>query len=119
MGGSPQAGAPSSNLMAMPQQRLGEQAKAKVSIEMAIRVMYQSAASFDPMSEEAKAIRKAMDVLSKAFGASAHESKELVPNEIAALMSGMQPPQGAPKGPPGAAGGMGAIPPAAASPGGM
>lgn len=117
-GGSPQAGAPSSVQMATPQAKLGEQAKAKASISMAMRVLYMSGAAFDPMSEESKAIRKAMDVLSKAFGATEHDSKDLVPTEIATLMSGMKPPQmgGGPARPGAAAPMMGGAGPA---PGGM
>jgi hypothetical protein len=80
--------------MANPQPKMGEQMKAKASIEMAIKVISLSQAAFDPMSEEAKAVRKTLDILSKAFGASQHDSRELVPTEIAQLMQGMKPPGG-------------------------
>lgn len=89
--------------MATPQPQLGAQQKARASIEMAMRVLYMSGAVFEPGSDQSKAIRKAIDMLSKAFGATAHEGRELVPTEIAQLMSGMQPPGGRPGGPPGAA----------------
>jgi hypothetical protein len=82
--------------MATPQAKLGDQAKAKATITMAMKVLYQAGVAFDPMSDESKAIRKAMDSLQKAFGDTEHDSKELVPTEIAQLMSGLKPP-----GPPG------------------
>ena len=85
--------------MATPQAKLGEQAKSKASIVMAMKVLHMAAASFDPMSEESKAIRKSMDTLQKAFGSTEHDSKELVPTEIAQLMSGLKPP-GQPGGAP-------------------
>ena len=91
---APGAGAPAGGPMATPQPKLGEQMKAKASIEMAMKVLYMSGSAFDPMSEESKSIRKAMDILSKAFGSTAHEAKELVPTEISQLMSGMKPPGG-------------------------
>jgi hypothetical protein len=99
--------------MAVPQQKLGEQAKAKASIQMAVKVLYMSGSAFDPMSKESQAIRKALDTLSKTFGETAHEAKELVPTEISQLMSGMKPPGGG--GQPGAPGGQ----PGAPQPGGM
>lgn len=107
-------GGPISN----PQPRLGAQQKAKASIEMAIHVISMSQAAFDPMSEEAKAVRKCLDIMAKAFGSSQHDAKELVPTEIAQLMSGMKPPAvggAAPGGPPGAP--PGAPPPGAPPPG--
>ena len=99
-GAMPNAGAPSAGSMSTPQPKLGEMEKAKATIQMAAKVLTMSSAAFDPMSEEAKAIRKALDVIAKAFGSTAHEAKDLVPAEISQLMSGMKPPGGAPPGGP-------------------
>jgi hypothetical protein len=98
--------------MATPQPKMGEQMKAKASIEMAIKVLAMSQSAFDPMSEEAKAVRKCLDVLAKSFGASQQDAKDLVPTEIAQLMQGMKPPGGPPPGAaPGGPIGAGAPPP--------
>jgi len=106
---APGATAPMGGPMATPQPKMGEQMKAKASIEMAIKVLGMSQAAFEPMGEEAKAVRKALDILAKAFGGTAHDAKDLVPTEIAQLMQGMKPPQGAPP----AGGQPGAPPPGA------
>jgi len=91
--------------MATPQQKLGEQQNAKASVQVAMMVLARTQSAFDPMSEEAKAVRKALDIIAKAFGESAHEGRELVPTEIAQLMQGLKQPgmgPGAGAKPPGA-----------------
>jgi len=95
-------GGPAAGQMATPQKKLGEMEKAKATIQIAVKVLTMSLAAFEPMGPEAKSIMDAIKTLSKSFGKTEHEAKELVPAEISQLMSGMKPPGGAPQGgPPG------------------
>ena len=97
-GAQPPGGSP----MAVPDQKVGMQAAAKVKVQMAIRVLEQAFPVFGVDSDEGSALLKAMQQLGKTFGKSASESENMMPAEIAQLMAAMKqgtPPQAQPQKP--------------------
>lgn len=85
------AGAP----MMTPQPAEGEQMSAMVQIAMAMQMLQKSLPPFGAESDEGKAIMKAVESLSRAFGEQEHSARELIPAELRLLMQtlGQQTPE--------------------------
>lgn len=85
---------------------------AKVDVKMAVKVLVQTLAAFEPGTPEFKGIMGAVKSLEKAFGAEDDsKTQELMPAEIKQLLQGLSGPGAMPGGPPGGPPGAGAPPP--------
>lgn len=110
-GGPPGAppGAPNSapvgSPMSTPEQKDGDKEGAFVQIQMAMDLLEKTLPSFGSESEEGSAVLSALSGLSKKFGDKRDKAKEFVPAELMSLMQQM------PKGPAGAGGPPGGMPP--------
>ncbi len=113
-GGAPPS--PAAGPMSTPQEPRGQQAGAKVSVQVALKLLEQSLVPFGSGSQEGGAIMKAITALTKAFGRDEEKSKELMPAELKQALMG---PGGAPGAPPGGGPPGGAAPPGGGAPPGM
>jgi len=102
----PPGGAPSPPAAAgimTPQPPNGKREGAKVDIKMAVKVLVQTLASFDPGSPEFKAVMGSIKSLEKVFGEEDSQTQELMPAEIKQLLQGLSGPGQMPGAPPGGA----------------
>jgi len=90
-----ESGDPAGAPMMTPQPAEGEQMSAMIQITMAMDMLTKSLPPFGAESDEGKAIMKAVESLSKAFGEQEHKARELVPAELRMLMQtlGQQSPE--------------------------
>lgn len=82
-----------------PQAPKGKAEGAKVDVKMAVKVLVQTLAAFDPGSPEFKAVMGAIKSLEKAFGEEGSKTEELMPAEIKLLLQGLSGPGQMPGGP--------------------
>lgn len=92
--------------MMTPQLPKGKQEGAKVDVKMAVKVLVQTLASFEPGGAEFKAVMASIKALEKVFGEEESQTQELMPAEIKQLLQGLAGPGQMPGAPPG-----GAMPP--------
>lgn len=91
--------------MLKPAPKEGNMAGARADLQVCVKKMTQALQTFQPTTEEGKAIMKAIGALTKAFGETEGKDKELMPAEInqglANLAGPGKPPPGlpAPAGP--------------------
>lgn len=90
--------------MMKPQVPKGSNEGAKADVMVATKVLMKAATTFGPMSQEGKAVLKAIMLLQKEFGQDDSATQEKMPAEIAQLLGALSgpgaPPPGAPQAPP-------------------
>src|ERR1700686_622637 len=95
-GASPAMSAPGTAPMSTPQEPKGLQQASKVHVMMSMDLLAQAIPALGPSSEEGQAVMKALQTLSKAFGAVQDKSREMVPAEILQLLSALPQAGGGP-----------------------
>lgn len=75
--------------MAQPQQAEGLKQAARVNVTMAIDILQQALPAMGAASEEGQALLNALKTLTKAFGQTEQKSRELIPAEIAQMLSAL------------------------------
>jgi len=99
-GAPPAAPGPAGSPMMTPGPKQGNIAGAKADVQVVIKKLTQALQTFQPTSEDGKAIMKAIGALTKHFGETEGKDKELMPAEIMQAVSGLagpgKPPPGLP-----------------------
>jgi hypothetical protein len=90
--------------MMTPAPKEGNLAGARADVQVCIKKLTQSLQTFAPTEEHGKAIMKAIAALTKAFGETEGQDKELMPAEIMQAVSGLAGPGKPPPGLPAPAG---------------
>lgn len=75
--------------MAQPQPAEGLKSAARVNITMAIDILQQSLPAMGAATPEGQAVLNALKTLTKAFGQTEQKSRELIPAEIAQMLSAL------------------------------
>ena len=91
MQGGGQAGQPSprTSPMMTPQKNEGEREGAMVQVQMAMRLLEQTLATFGSDSDDRQSVLKALGSLGKKFGSSREKGGDLIPSEIMNLVSSL------------------------------
>jgi hypothetical protein len=91
--GMPTGGAPgpSGAPMLGPNKMAGKAASAKIKVQVAIHALMLAAQETGVMSEEGRAILDAIQKLTKQFGKSEDQSKQLMPAELAQILQQSKP----------------------------
>jgi hypothetical protein len=81
--------------MSTPEEPKGDIASAKISVQMAIKLLQQAFVKFPDGSEDGKKVLECVESLTKAFGASEDKSDRLIPAEMVSLIqaNGASPEQ--------------------------
>jgi hypothetical protein len=74
-----------------PNKQLGKQQSAKIKVQVAIHALMLAAQETGVMSQEGRAILDAIQKLTKQFGKSEDQSKQLVPAELAQILQQSKP----------------------------
>lgn len=82
---TPPMGAP----MLTPEEKKGDQASAKVNVQMAMDLMQQALVAFGAESVEGKKILDVLSSLARVFGETANTSRELIPAEIMQMIQSL------------------------------
>jgi hypothetical protein len=95
---------PGGGPMMAPAPKEGNMAGAKADVQVCIKKLTQALQTFQPTTDDGKAIMKAIGALTKAFGETEGKDKELVPAEIMQALAGVAGPGKPPPGLPAPAG---------------
>ena len=81
--------------MLTPEDKRGDQASAKVNVQMAMDLMQQALPVFGSDSEEGKKILQVLGSLARVFGETEAKTKELIPAEIIQMIQSLPQAGGA------------------------
>src|ERR1700691_5367880 len=84
-GAAPQTGGPSASPMMTPQQPKGQQASGKAKVMIAIHILKTSMVHLG-LGEDFQAVLDAVKTLTKKFGKTEEDSKQIMPAEIMQAM---------------------------------
>jgi hypothetical protein len=80
---------PMSAPMLTPEDKQGDQANAKVNVQMAMDLMQQALVGFGSDSKEGKVILDVISSLAKVFGETEGKTRELIPAEIMQMIQSL------------------------------
>jgi hypothetical protein len=90
--------APMASPMSTPEEKKGEQEKARLNIMMALDMLQQSMGAFDPNTPEGKTIEKVVAEITRRFGERESETRQLIPAEILQMIQTLPQAGGATPG---------------------
>ena len=88
------AGGPTSTPMSTPQPNEGLKQAARTQVQIARRQLEHALPALGSDTDEGKAVLKCLNTLSGPFGKTEDKDRELIPAEIASLVSGAGGPDG-------------------------
>ena len=80
---------PMSAPMLTPEEKQGDQANAKVNVQMAMDLMQQALVTFGSESKEGKKILEVITSLARVFGETEGKTRELIPAEIMQMIQAL------------------------------
>ena len=86
---------PMASPMLTPEDKKGDQASAKINVQMAMDLMQQALPAFGSESEEGKRILQVLGSLARVFGETEAKTKELIPAEIIQMIQSLPQAGGA------------------------
>lgn len=89
---------PMASPMSTPEEKKGEQEKARLNIMMALDMLQSAVGAFAPDTEEGKTIEKVVADITRRFGERESSTRELMPTEILNLIQNLPQAGGATPG---------------------
>jgi hypothetical protein len=89
---------PMASPMSTPEEKKGEQEKARLNIMMALDMLQSAVGAFDAESEENKTIEKVVAEITRRFGERESDTRQLIPAEILQMIQTLPQAGGATPG---------------------